>query len=191
MHKPLFIPIAVSLLFFTLTLHATTIYSWVDKNGTVHFTDQPNTFHTKVYELNTPPSAPLNTLIDEVEASREHAEPTAPSTPKALPPAVITFISPSHEQTLRSNAGNIDIVASSNRSLTQNYKVQAILDGNSHLAPQNSLIFSLFDIDRGSHQLQLQLLKDGKVIALSTSITVYLHRTSTPQIRSPAASPKL
>jgi hypothetical protein len=49
----------------------------------------------------------------------------------------------------------------------------------------------LFDIDRGSHQIQLQLLKDGKVIALSNSITVYLHRASTTRIRPPAASPKL
>ncbi|MEH6532185.1 MAG: DUF4124 domain-containing protein [Photobacterium frigidiphilum] len=191
MHIPLFIPIAVSLLFFTLTIQATTIYSWVDNNGTVHFTDQPNAAHTKVYELVTPPSTPLNPIIDEIENSGEYAELTLPSAPEALPPATIRFITPSHEQTLRSNAGHIDITASSSREITKDYKVQVVLDGNSHLAPQNSLTFSLFDIDRGSHQLQLQLLKDGKVIALSNSITVYLHRASTTRIRPPAARPKL
>lgn len=186
MHRPLFIPIGVSLLFFTLTLQATTIYSWVDKNGVVHFTDQPNAAHTKVYELDTPPSAPVSTTVDEIEVTKEKS-----STPEALPPATIRFITPSHEQTLRSNAGHIDITANSNREITKDYKVQVVLDGNSHLALQNSLTFSLFDIDRGSHQLQLQLLKDGKVIALSNSITVYLHRASTTRIRPPAASPKL
>jgi hypothetical protein len=191
MHTPFFITIGVSLLFFTLTLQATTIYSWVDKNGVVHFTDQPNVSHTKVYELDTPPSVTLNTINDEIEASEEHTEFTLPSAPEALPPATINFITPLHEQTLRSNAGNIDITASSNREITKDYKVQIVLDGNSHLAPQKSLIFSLFDIERGSHQLQLQLLKDGKIIALSNSITVYLHRASKTQIRPPAASPKL
>jgi hypothetical protein len=58
--------------------------------------------------------------------------------------------------------------------------MQLLLDGKPHNKPQTHSMFSLKDINRGEHRIKMLLLdEEGKIIASSTSVTFYMHRTST------------
>jgi len=166
-------------------LQATTIYTWVDSDGVVHFSDQ-HTEQATVYQFDSLPSAASAASLTASELPP--SEPT--KTPDATPPPSIRLLSPVHEQTLRDNEGIIAISATANREMDQGHNVQLLLDGKAYGRPQSSLSWRLINIDRGSHQLQIQLLKYGKVIALSESITVYLHRASVIQRKPPAVKAK-
>ncbi|WP_318458120.1 DUF4124 domain-containing protein [Photobacterium leiognathi] len=155
---------------------ASTIYSWTDENGVVHFTDQPQTPDATAYPLS----------VTEVSGNIEHTADTiaAQTTDVAVveePAKTITtvsLVSPMHEQTIRNNEGIINIHAVTNSKLNNQTQAQLVLDGVVKGDPQTELTWTLDNVDRGSHQLQIQLVKGGKVIASSDSITVYLHRAT-------------
>lgn len=186
--------ILVSGLIFGLpvgTATADTIYSWEDDEGVVHFTDQPH-----------PDAKPLNIKAPKVQAAPAAApqDPVADTAlsdiaksdddEAALPPATVTLLSPAHQATLRDNSGNITVTASSNRKLNKGHTVRLRLDGKISGRSQTQLNWQLTDIDRGSHTLQVELLKYGKVIASSDKITVYLHRASIKQRKPTQPMPK-
>lgn len=124
----------------------------------------------------------------------EHGpEPTPDSEQQAesaLPTASIQLTTPSDQQTLRDNQGNLTIMASTNRKLSHGHNVRLRLDGDIYGRPQAQLVWPLTNIERGSHTLQVELLKHGKVIASSEEITVFLHRARIKQRPAPHPVPK-
>lgn len=162
------------------TLAQQTVYTWVDADGVLHFSDSPSNRDAQMISLpsySASPSQPIEpqdnvqTLVNELEHE--------PSTqPIKAPPLVVTLTSPVHEQTIRSNRGFITVQSELNRKLTVGETLQLRLNNQPYGAPSHKPLWKLKNIDRGSHQIQIQALKDGKVIALSSSITVHLHRAS-------------
>ncbi|MBP2700862.1 DUF4124 domain-containing protein [Photobacterium lucens] len=152
---------------------ASTIYSWTDENGVVHFTDQPQTPDATAYPLSvTEVSGNIEQTADAI------ATQTTDVAVVEEPEKTITLVSPMHEQTIRNNEGIINIHAVTNSKLNNQTQAQLVLDGVVKGDPQTELTWTLDNVDRGSHQLQIQLVKGGKVIASSDSITVYLHRAT-------------
>ncbi|WP_318437419.1 DUF4124 domain-containing protein [Photobacterium leiognathi] len=155
---------------------ASTIYSWTDENGVVHFTDQPQTPDATAYPLSvTEVSGNIEQTADTIAAQTTDVavveEPVKTIT-------TVSLVSPMHEQTIRNNEGIINIHAVTNSKLNNQTQAQLVLDGVVKGDPQTELTWTLDNVDRGSHQLQIQLVKGGKVIASSDSITVYLHRAT-------------
>ncbi|MBU2924214.1 DUF4124 domain-containing protein [Colwellia sp. 4_MG-2023] len=86
---------------------------------------------------------------------------------------------PKNHDTIRDNTGSILISAMIQPRFKRGLKVQLILDGEAYQTPQNHTQFSLRNIDRGEHQIKMQVFnEEGKVIALSDPITFYMHRAS-------------
>ncbi|MCW8832266.1 MAG: DUF4124 domain-containing protein [Colwellia sp.] len=86
---------------------------------------------------------------------------------------------PKDNATIRDNTGSVYISGSIKPIFKRGLKIQLILDDKPHLKPQTHTMFSLRNIDRGEHQIKMQLLNEkGKVIALSKAITFYMHRAS-------------
>ncbi|KHT61773.1 hypothetical protein RJ45_20890 [Photobacterium gaetbulicola] len=167
------------------TTSASQIYTWQDEAGTLHFSDQPHpgasALHIKPPEVSSPPQPD----IIDAEINAEHQ----PS--DAIQPApTITLATPAHQQTLRDNQGNITVTAVASRKLNQGHSAQLRLDGEVYGRPQAQLTWPLTNIDRGSHTLQVDLLKHGKVIASSEEITVFLHRARINQRPAPHPVPK-
>ncbi|WP_318510886.1 DUF4124 domain-containing protein [Photobacterium leiognathi] len=155
---------------------ASTIYSWTDENGVVHFTDQPQTPDATAYPLSvTEVSGNIEQTADTIAAQTTDVavveEPVKTIT-------TVSLVSPMHEQTIRNNEGIINIHAVTNSKLNNQTQAQLVLDGVVKGDPQTELTWTLDNVDRGSHQLQIQLVKGGKVIASSDSITVYMHRAT-------------
>ncbi|WP_318467275.1 DUF4124 domain-containing protein [Photobacterium leiognathi] len=155
---------------------ASTIYSWTDENGVVHFTDQPQTPDATAYPLSvTEVSGNIEQTADTIATQ---AADVAVVEEPAKTITTVSLVSPMHEQTIRNNEGIINIHAVTNSKLNNQTQAQLVLDGVVKGDPQTELTWTLDNVDRGSHQLQIQLVKGGKVIASSDSITVYLHRAT-------------
>ncbi len=160
----------------SIPTHASTIYSWTDENGVVHFTDQPQTPDATAYPLSvTEVSGNIEQTADTIDT--QTTDITVVEEP-AKTITTVSLVSPMHEQTIRNNEGIINIHAVTNSKLNNQTQAQLVLDGVVKGEPQTELTWTLDNIDRGSHQLQIQLVKGGKVIASSDSITVYLHRAT-------------
>lgn len=170
-------PVLITLIWTVASsAQASTIYSWTDENGVVHFTDQPQTPDATAYPLSvTEVSGNIEQTADTIAAQTTDVavveEPVKTIT-------TVSLVSPMHEQTIRNNEGIINIHAVTNSKLNSQTQAQLVLDGVVKGDPQTELTWTLDNVDRGSHQLQIQLVKGGKVIASSDSITVYLHRAT-------------
>ncbi|WP_305464357.1 DUF4124 domain-containing protein [Photobacterium leiognathi] len=170
-------PVLITLIWTAASsAQASTIYSWTDENGVVHFTDQPQTPDATAYPLSvTEVSGNIEQTADTIAA--QTADVAVVEEP-AKTITTVSLVSPMHEQTIRNNEGIINIHAVTNSKLNNQTQAQLVLDGVVKGDPQTELTWTLDNVDRGSHQLQIQLVKGGKVIASSDSITVYLHRAT-------------
>ena len=91
----------------------------------------------------------------------------------------ITINSPKNNATVRDNTGSVYISAIIEPIFKHGLTIQLILDGKPYQPPQPDTRFILRNLDRGEHQIKMQVLNEkGKVIALSKSITFYMHRVS-------------
>ncbi|WP_318466190.1 DUF4124 domain-containing protein [Photobacterium leiognathi] len=170
-------PVLITLIWTVASsAQASTIYSWTDENGVVHFTDQPQTPDATAYPLSvTEVSGNIEQTADTIAAQTTDV---AVVEEPAKTITTVSLVSPMHEQTIRNNEGIINIHAVTNSKLNNQTQAQLVLDGVVKGDPQTELTWTLDNVDRGSHQLQIQLVKGGKVIASSDSITVYLHRAT-------------
>ncbi|PSW63837.1 DUF4124 domain-containing protein [Photobacterium leiognathi subsp. mandapamensis] len=170
-------PVLITLIWTAASsAQASTIYSWTDENGVVHFTDQPQTPDATAYPLSvTEVSGNIEQTADTIAAQNTDV---AVVEEPAKTITTVSLVSPMHEQTIRNNEGIINIHAVTNSKLNNQTQAQLVLDGVVKGEPQTELTWTLDNVDRGSHQLQIQLVKGGKVIASSDSITVYLHRAT-------------
>lgn len=165
---------------FTPLTTAQVAYTWVDKNGVIHFSDTPNQGAKAIALPNLEAAAPA----PEVESTESLAPQTstekpqevaAPNSDKPIP-LQLTMLSPQHGETIRSNRGVISIEIELNRKLGIGEQLQLILDGKPYGAPQNQPLWQLKNIDRGTHTLSVHAKRSGKLIASTSPITVHLHR---------------
>ncbi|MCD9546012.1 DUF4124 domain-containing protein [Photobacterium carnosum] len=186
----------VSMLLLTTAASAavatTTIYSWTDDNGVVHFSDTPGTQQANTVELSVTEVQQniQTTVIDSYQADNIELISITTDTEPPLPAATVSLLAPVHLQTIRSNDGDIKVRAVSNRKLNKKLQAQLVIDGKVNGTPQTDLTWQLTNIDRGSHQIQIQLLNNGKILASSESITVYLHRVSQARPKNSPIQPR-
>lgn len=148
------------------------IYTWVDEKGVQHFSDHPANPQSLLIVLPEPP-APYSS--NEVSPATNSFSETPTPKPIRLKVSIRT---PTHDATIRNNAGNFDVIGHIDGKLHVTAKLQLLLDGKVYGAPKTTPHWSLTAIDRGTHTLTIQAQQNGKVIASSNTITVHLHRAS-------------
>lgn len=177
------------------------VYRWEDEHGVVHFSEHaPPTSASHQQKINLPdiqaPSPTPKVLSDQpVEREKQPtlaqqakekllARLQAKTTPQQTgkdPSDVlldINIVTPTDDQTIRSNRGIITIVLESNRDLKPGERYQLLIDDNPFGAPKTDTTWNLKNIDRGTHSFTVNALQSGKVIASTSAITVHLHRNS-------------
>ena len=146
------------------------IYKTTDADGNVIFTDQPpaGSSGTESVDLQ-----PLNTAPPPPTVSRPAPQ---PAEPKPVP-LEVGILSPENESTIPMGGGIFDVVASPSPELRPGENLQLLMDGAAKGAPQQSSIWKLENVFRGPHDLVVQRLSsDGKVIATSDTVRVYVLR---------------
>ncbi|MFD2167198.1 DUF4124 domain-containing protein [Thalassotalea euphylliae] len=144
------------------------VYVWRDENGVLVFSDSPR------------PGA------EEVEVKEEVAVlPSVDTSILDIKPKVIedkyhvVITQPEQNATIRDNSGSVYVAGGIKPIFKRGFRVQLYLDGKPYQAPQTHSMFALRNVDRGEHQVKIELINDkGKVIASSDTVTFYMHRAS-------------
>ncbi|WP_373949352.1 DUF4124 domain-containing protein [Vibrio pomeroyi] len=164
---------------------AQTVYTWVDEDGVLHFSDTPTDQSAKSLRLpDVQASAPApkfeaSTPVDAAASTASSAQPQTETTEREAPAQLtLTMLTPVHDQTIRSNRGLIPIQIELNRKLGIGEQLQLMLDGRRYGAPQTQANWELKGIDRGTHTIAIQAHRSGKLIASTSPVTVYLHRAT-------------
>ena len=159
------------LLLLSLYCNAGTVYKVEREDGSVYYTDKP-VAGAKAVEFSNVNSAVRNAPL----ASNVRVKATTKAKQPALPDYKLQLLSPANEQHIRDNQGRVSISGQLTPGGAGNF--QLWMDGELvQSQPQPS--FSLENLDRGAHQVQIKFLhQSGKILALSPVTTFYLHRAS-------------
>lgn len=148
------------------------VYKWVDKDGVVHYSDEPvNNSEVVQFKSNTQnlvaPVFPQNTSISN-DSQKD-------STP--LTQYTIGIQSPQEEDTIRDNNGDITIMANISPDLNSGDLLVILMDGKVMGTAQTTPIFSLKNIPRGEHTFMIKAIaQNGRQLASSSPRKIYLHR---------------
>lgn len=151
--------------------NAAKIYVWRNESGVLVFSDSPRPGAEEAEEAelkphhNTMPSVDTSILDIKPKEIKEVYQ--------------VEIIQPVNNATVRDNTGSVYISGRIKPVFTRGYHIQLYLDGKPYEKPQQQAMFLLRDIDRGEHQVRLELINNnGKVIASSDLVTFYMHRAS-------------
>lgn len=163
----IFIMLGVVLSFQT-TATSTKIYVWRNADGVLVYSDSPRPGAEEI-EVKDPNniSSSIDTSILDIN-------------PKAIEEKYQVEISqPANNATIRDNTGSVYVSGRIKPIFKQGLKVTLLLDNKPYEKPQPHSMFVLRNIERGEHQLKMNLVNEtGKVIASSKPITFYMHRAS-------------
>lgn len=153
------------------------IYKTVDANGNVVFTDiapvdrsgQPAPQPVAVPPMNTyePPAVP---------AAQPNTQ-SAPVTPSYY--SQLEVISPGEDETIRDNAGDIQIEVAISPPLRADHRLLLVLDGTATEVEAVNGVFELTNVDRGTHTAGARAVdRQGNVLIESNPATFNLMRVS-------------
>ncbi|UVJ44338.1 DUF4124 domain-containing protein [Pseudomonas sp. LS1212] len=154
-------------LLLVLALPATAqIYKYTDANGNAAYSQQPpNDAVSERVQL-----SPLNSVAPL---------PPSPSTPPAPKPRSssaepYSILEPANipdQQAVRANNGNLTVDVRIQPPLQPEHRLRLLLDGQPYGQPGNVPHLQLVNIDRGEHNLAVQVLNDDQVVQQSQTIT--------------------
>jgi len=158
---------------------AAEVYTYVDESGNRVFTDQPRSgSDAKRVEL-----APSNAMSAGPVAIR--AEP--PAAPAMAVPhySLLRILVPEPDATIRDGDGNLIVTVTSEPNLLPGHNYRLYLDGKLVGAPTRSPVFPLATLDRGTHQLSVEIIDAGNVVLERTpSQPFHVQRPSLAQKRN-------
>lgn len=155
------------------------VFTYTDAEGNRVFTDQPGTSNAKRVPL--------------TKSNRMSASPTAAPLPKteknAAPKAVFHYnmlrvLIPEPDATIRSSTGELIVSITSEPGLQAGHRYRLLLDGQPTAEPGPSPVFALSNIDRGSHQLSIEILDEqGRTVERTANQPFHMQRISLAQKR--------
>ncbi|UJF22452.1 DUF4124 domain-containing protein [Shewanella sp. OMA3-2] len=155
------------------------VYRWVDENGKVHYGDEakPNAELVEV-KANTQNTIAINDAL--VLSPTDSA---AQNDPIEL---ILRIVSPTHDETIRSNEGKFDVIVNVAPTLPRGILLTLFIDGEVKAQPQSSTTFSLTGIYRGEHIIVVKALdQNGKVLASSSPRKIFLHQANISRMVKP------
>lgn len=153
---------------FTLTHANQTIYQWTDKNGELHFSDQPvHGAEKRVLKEVQNYQAPKNHKAQQASQNEKD---------KTVKYSQVTFASPSDNATFRNASNTLSASLSIEPKLNEKHKIQFYLDDKPAGQPKNETNYIYQDVYRGTHTISASIINEnGNVIESTKSITVFMH----------------
>lgn len=150
------------------------VYKSIDAQGNVVYTDEPQD-NAKPLEL-----PPLSTIPPPKSVNLAPAE-KSDSGDADTKYEQITIISPTQDETLRNNAGNVNVSMALSPGLNKaaGHRIQFFLDGQTYGEPGMSENIVFQQMDRGTHTVEAAVVDgSGKELLRSSANRFYLHRES-------------
>ena len=163
------------------------VYTYIDAEGNRVYTDQPPSGRkAQRVEL-----APGNSVAPPGIRYRPPAAPL-----EVKPPAyqLLRILFPEPDATLRANSGDVIVTVTSEPALLPGHRYRLLLDGKPAGAPGRSPVFPLKNLDRGTHQVAVEIIDgDGMTVESTPSQPFHLHRVSIagqplPEVDTPLVS---
>ncbi|MVV48632.1 DUF4124 domain-containing protein [Pseudomonas sp. PB120] len=161
------------------------VFTYVDAQGNRVFTDQPTSGKAKRVPVTT--------------SNRMTAHPTTPVVPSKKAEEqpffhydMLRVLVPEPDGTVRSSAGEIIVSVTSEPGLQRGHRYRLLLDGQPTAEPGTSPVFALSNIDRGSHNLSVEILDEqGRTVERTANQPFHMLRISLAQKRQvkPCALP--
>lgn len=170
------------LLFLSLLLAAPValgqVYTYIDAEGNRVFTDKPRSSNAERVML-----APANNV------QLNQPAPLSPRTVEAVTKPVIHYqllriLVPEPDASVHNASGDMIVTASSEPGLLPGHNYRLVLDGEIQGQPSRSPVFSLQHVDRGTHQLSVEIIDGaGLIVERTPAQPFHMHRMSLTQKR--------
>jgi hypothetical protein len=152
------------------------VYTYVDAQGNRVFTDQPRK-NAKRVEI--PPS---NSLTGT--PARPVTKTRAPKPEPMFRYDLLRILVPEPDATIRSTSGDLIVSVTSEPALQPGHNYRLLVDGKPYAEPGRTPVFPLSNVDRGTHQLSVEILDDmGRVLERTPNQPFHKQRISLAQKR--------
>jgi hypothetical protein len=159
---------------------AAEVFTYVDAQGNRVYTDRPGSGGAKRVPLAT--------------SNRMSAKPGGDATPVIAGKKTETkplfhydmlrILVPEPDATVRNNAGELIVSVTSEPGLQRGHRYRLLLDGQPTAEPGPSPVFALNNIDRGSHNLSVEILDEqGRTVDRTANQPFHMLRISLAQKR--------
>jgi len=153
------------------------IYTYLDEHGERVFTDKPpqgqSVERVKIAPTNQLPAVPVVKALKAPPMPQEQAANLAPAY------QVLRILTPEPDATVRANDRQMIVTVSSEPALAQDHLFRIILDGKPAAEPSRSPVFPLHNIDRGTHQLAVEIIdQQGKIMERTPAQPFHLRQTT-------------
>jgi hypothetical protein len=172
-------------LMLSLVAESQEIYRWVDKDGVVHYADQPgapNAERVEIANANEYEAPP-----QEYGAGETYSQPSAP-----LPYTSLTITQPAPDQVFFGADANVTVAAELGGTLQSDHTLVFFLDGN-RVPSEGGVSAQVTGLERGTHFLRATVLdQNGAPLLSSEQVTfnVRLPSINTPQSPQAPKPPK-
>jgi hypothetical protein len=169
--------VALCLLFSVSQTVMAQVYTYIDANGNRVFTDQPHRNAKKV-EI-----APTN-RVDQPTKAPSRASKAKPAASPIFHYQLLRILAPEPDSTIRDIEGNLNVTVSNDPELQPDHLYRLLLDSKPYGEPTRSPVFPLKNIDRGTHQLSVEIIDQyGRVLERTPNQPFHLVRISLAQKR--------
>lgn len=149
---------------------AETVYKTVDIDGNIIFSDTPSEGAEQI-EIRKSQTLDLPAPPSFESSSKRKQE-------KLVIYSNLQIVNPQDDATIHSNEGKVTVNVEMEPALIEGHQLVLYLDGKK-IASGNSTTFTLNNIDRGTHQISINVVNaDNKPIKESAKISFHLRRKS-------------
>lgn len=153
------------------------VYTYIDADGNRVFTDQPQSENAQRVEL-----APSNDMRAQPVTPRPPVSLTME--PKAPAYTLLRILIPEPDATIRDAAGNVIVTATLEPALQEGHLFRLVMDGKVVGEANRSPVFSLENVDRGTHQIAIEIIDPtGRTLERTPSQPFHMKRISLAQKR--------
>lgn len=155
------------------------VYTYIDADGNRVFTDKPRSSTYERVDLPT-----TNSMSGQANTPPTPVKTEAP-TADVVRYQVLRILVPEPDATIRDGAGNLIVTADSEPGLITGHSYRLLLDGQAVGEPGRSPVFPLQNIDRGTHQLAIEIIDaQGRTLERTPSQPFHVIRMSLAQKRN-------
>ncbi|MHC8289454.1 DUF4124 domain-containing protein [Pseudomonas sp. XS1P51] len=155
------------------------VFTYVDAQGNRVFTDQPGSGNAKRVPMGT---------SNRMSANPTGATPMAAAKETEAKPLfhydMLRVLVPEPDATIHSSGGELIVSVTSEPGLQRGHRYRLLLDGRPTAEPGPSPVFALSNIDRGSHNLSVEILDEqGRTVERTANQPLQMLRISLAQKR--------
>jgi len=155
------------------------IYRWVDKDGIVHYSDQPGAADAELVKVIEP-----NAYESEDSGSIDPSSDSPAFQPEQTNYDSLAIVLPSADQVFFGSDVTVEVVAELNRPLQSDHTVAFFVDGSR--VPAAGLSVTLTGLPRGSHFVRASVLdSNGTPLISSQQIPFHLRQASIQNPQTP------